>query len=235
MPTSDHHRIGRIAALAGLLASASAISGAAITGVLYTGRTKESYSIFNHFISELGNYTWSRYAIFFNTGLILAGLALIFFLYASAMLLRDRTMRYLLMFMGTLSGIFCSLVGVFSETYMSIHLTVAPAFFVSIFISVAIYCVAIWRQNGHHLLDRRFALAGVPAAISLMILIYQISVNAEAFLLGPKGAIFQTLYHRPEFWSLPFVEWMVFLSLLGMVAFFSLHLLMKTKKRNQIA
>ena len=226
--TSDHHRFARIAAIGGFMAVVMSLSGASLTGLMYTGRTQEHYSIFNHFISELGNYRWSRAALVFNGGLILAGIALIFFINGSALLLRTR-LRYLLMACGTVSGILCSLVGVFSESRLSIHLTVAPLFFVLIFISVMIYCVAVWMERDHHFLMRWYALAGLPAAVFLFILIIQIQQNAAAFLAGPKGAIAYTLYHRPAFWSLPFVEWMVFLSLLSMVGFFSYVLMRRSQ------
>lgn len=230
--TRHHYQMARLASQAGLMAIGSAILGALITGLLYIGRTQEHYSIFNHFISELGNYQWSRYAVVFNTGLVLAGIGLLLFLNASAMLLRS-WLRYSLMFTGTLSGISCALVGVFSESYLSIHLTVAPFFFVVMFISVILYCVGVWIEIDHHMLSRWYALSGVPAFFFLFILIAQISQNAKAFLDGPRGAIFQTLYHRPGFWILPFVEWMVFLSLLGMVAFFSLALRSRSRAHMQ--
>lgn len=224
-----HHRFARIASIGGIMSIATAVSGASVTGLLYSGRTQEHYSIFNHFISELGNYQWSKYAIFFNSGLVLCGIALIFFLNASAMLLRTPLLRTLLMICGTVSGIACSLVGVFSESNLPVHLTVAPIFFVMMFISVIIYCIAVWIETDHHLLDRRYVWAGVPAFVSLIALIVLLVQNAQAFLLGPQGEVFKTLYHRPDFWHLPFVEWMVFISLLGMVGFFSTVLLINSR------
>src|SRR3972149_4864733 len=60
--------------LAGAL---SAILGSLIAAAAYRGRQGETYSLLNHFISELGEAGGYRLARVFNLGLVLCGLCLV--------------------------------------------------------------------------------------------------------------------------------------------------------------
>src|SRR3989304_4746513 len=66
--------IFQILSLAGAL---SAILGSLTAAAAYRGRQGETYSLLNHFISELGEAGVSRLAWVFNLGLILCGLCLV--------------------------------------------------------------------------------------------------------------------------------------------------------------
>lgn len=230
MPSASahHHRLAHIAAIAGMIGIFTILTGAFMSAMVFTGRTHEPYSILNHFISELGNKRWYSYAMFFNIGLMLAGIPLLVFLNASAMLLHS-WLRYPMMVFGTISGVTCSLIGVYPESDFYVHITIAPIFFSATLLSLMIYCVGVWIEH-HHLLDRRYALAGVPAGVFLVVLLWELIINAQEFIAGEQGAIVQMQYHRPEFWMLPFIEWMVLLSLLALVAFFSIVFYVKAKK-----
>jgi hypothetical membrane protein len=54
-------------------------------GWVYRGKQDEKYSVFNHFISELGEMGVSKAAPAFNWGLILSGLILIPFVVGMGM------------------------------------------------------------------------------------------------------------------------------------------------------
>nr|MBN1229909.1 hypothetical protein [Anaerolineae bacterium] len=56
----------RITSLAGFAGSGIILLGCLISGLAYTGRTGESYSLLNHFISELGELRYSELALVFN-------------------------------------------------------------------------------------------------------------------------------------------------------------------------
>ena len=61
----------------GILGVVSILVGIIISALHYQGRTGEKYSFLNHFVSELGEFSYSEFALAFNLGLILGG---IFFL-----------------------------------------------------------------------------------------------------------------------------------------------------------
>jgi len=44
-----------------------------VTGLVYRGKQGETYSVFNHYISELGEVGVSQWALLFNLGLIVGG------------------------------------------------------------------------------------------------------------------------------------------------------------------
>ena len=66
--------------LSGFLALTVLVAGALTTAIPYRGKEGESYSVLNHFISELGEVGVSAFALLFNTSLILGGLALAVFM-----------------------------------------------------------------------------------------------------------------------------------------------------------
>jgi hypothetical membrane protein len=221
---SDRRKIARIAAISGMIGILLPAAGALIAALFYTGRTQEPYSIFNHFISELGNTDWSRFGFVFNTGMILAGVSMIVFQNTLAMLFTTR-LRYLLIVVGTLSGVFCSLVGFVPGNHHAAHITVATIFFNLILGSTVLYCLSVLRERDHDFFTRSYALLGVPAIIFLTGFIIDKQLNSEDFV---RAHILKVMSDRPQFWFMPFAEWMVFASMLFMIAFVSVSLYRQT-------
>lgn len=69
----------RLTHICGFLGSAIIVLGSLITAIPYRGKEGESYSILNHFISELGEVGVSRLAPVFNASLIAGGVVLLIF------------------------------------------------------------------------------------------------------------------------------------------------------------
>ncbi|MHA1638408.1 MAG: DUF998 domain-containing protein, partial [Candidatus Thorarchaeota archaeon] len=82
----------------------------------YVGTNGEPFSIFNHFISELGELGVSEFAMMFNIGMILAGIAYIPFMIGFGIYLENIFGK-----IAGLVGVFCSvsiiLVGIFPMNY----------------------------------------------------------------------------------------------------------------------
>ena len=66
--------IKTIISISGLVGSIIVSLGSLITALFYHGEQGEKYSLFNHYISELGQYGVSQLALLFNISLIVGGL-----------------------------------------------------------------------------------------------------------------------------------------------------------------
>lgn len=193
----------------------------------YSGRTHESYSFFNHFISELGNRNYSGHAYFFNGAMILAGIPIIIFMTGVGRLL-DTRIRYPMLLTGILSGILCILLGYYSSDRFDIHIKVALAQFNAMLLSSVFFSIAVLRERDSGYFRRWLAYAGTfPIVCIVAFLGIEYSHQADV----RSGHVHQLLYHRPAFWPLPFMEWMVFFSLIIWVALICSYLLYTTTSR----
>lgn len=195
--------------LLGLAGSLSAVLGALIAGVFYRGKMNESYSIFRHFISELGEVGTSRFAWVFNLGLILCGLCLLPCCIGLGILLPG-IWSSLGMFTGVIAAVSVALVGVFPMNKLTPHTKVAMTFFRSGLVMVLFFTMAILFQPvGQKVLPRWISLVGVPAVCSYAFFILYSNIKSrrrDNNPLDPSQA------SRPRFWVMAFSEWMLFLT-----------------------
>lgn len=196
--------------LSGIAGAVFAVLGAVIAAAAYRGKTGESYSPLNHFISELGEVGVSKLAPVFNLGLLLSGMALI-----PASLNFGLALPGLLAKLGMVAGVVCavslSLVGVFPMDKAESHGKAALAYFRSGLAMVLLFSLAIAFQPAEAgLLSPLYALAGVPSVLafaSFLILIGRAYKTEEAPLSTDEG-------QRPKVWFLAVVEWAIFLTVL---------------------
>lgn len=187
-----------------------------VTAVPYHGYEGEAYSPLNHFISELGEIAASRLAWVFNLGIVLGGAGLGTFL----LLLTSRVsgrFRSALVVAGAVAGVSGALVGIFPMDYGGTHRLVSEVFFLSGWMVAGIFSWWLLATPGAGF--PRWL--GVPGAAVVAISLTFIADYST--YVGTDAAA--RIVNRPEFWSIPFLEWASLLGLLGWFLCVSLVLL----------
>jgi hypothetical membrane protein len=203
------------AGLLGLFSVAAILLGSLAAAIAYVGPAGETYSPFNHFISELGHTSQSRLSIVFDAGVVIGGLGLGFFLPTLALHLTGRY-RPALTIAGIVAGTSGSLVGIFSMDTHAVHRLVSAVFFCTGWVVAAIFSVWLARHRG--VLPRRLL---VPGAVSIAVFWIFLAVYSTYRPLDPNAPILV----RPVVWTVPLLEWAALLSLLVWFGCVSLALL----------
>jgi hypothetical protein len=192
----------------GLLGSLLVIAGILIPMPLYRGRNRESYSILNHFISELGEVGVSKAATIFNVCLFLAGACFIPFVIGLGITLDNFWAKP-----GILAGIWtaisCMLIGLYPMDKLERHIRVALAFFYGGLFTIVFFTIGIWAQSA--------AKEMVPRSINI-VGIFSIIAYSLFLVFGtrpPPGVKITDLLqpdllnNRPKAWIIPILEWLV--------------------------
>lgn len=217
-------------AFCGLSAFFIITTGAILSAWYYSGRTHESYSFFNHFISELGNKNYSAHAYFFNGAMLLAGVPIMIFMTGISRMLSSR-LRYPFLLAGFMSGLLCILLGYYSSDRYDIHIKVALAQFNAMLLSSVFFSIAVLRERDRGYFDRWLAYAG---ALPIICIVAFLCIEYLHQTEVRSGHVHQLLYHRPAFWPLPFMEWMVFFSLIVWVALICGYLIYTISYRDEM-
>jgi hypothetical membrane protein len=204
----------------GLVGSAFILLAVIFPALVYRGKRGESYSLLNHFISELGELGVSKGARVFNLGLILGGLSLLPYIFWLGTLFQS-----ILGWLGAVSGAIAMLgvaaVGVFPMNNLKPHGRAAMTFFRGGLLMVIFFGLAILFQPAGQVL--------VPKLANLLSILAVGAYSSFLYLLtGPNkdksqwdNLDPQKNPDRPSFWMLPFLEWLVFFTttfwLFGMV------------------
>ncbi len=189
----------------------------------------ESYSILNHFISELGIVTDSELAWVFNVGLILGAPIIGVFLVGSRGNIPSR-IGGLGRIVGLETAVGGTLVGVFPADLNLIgHIIAAMTFFFGGCLTVGIFSIAIMKQK-----EIRVSkwLSAVGAAVVVCFAVF-LAVGFG----GPVGEesdfaqIMQMMaVTRPDFMGAAFLEWLPLLGILAWVSLASIDSLKRRKK-----
>ena len=194
----------------GWLGSLTILSGALIAASVYYGRSTEKYSLFNHFISELGEIGVSKYASIFNCGMILGGALFLPFI-AGLGLTLNTGWAYVGMAAGECSAVSSIFVGIYSMDRLEPHRRAAMTFFRSGLVTVVFFTVAVFLQPaGSRVIPLAVNIFGVIAILSysaFLLIVRQKNDRhgEENYLLDPSEK-----KARPRFWRTPFLEWMLF-------------------------
>ena len=177
---------------------------------VYRGRQGESFSLLNHFISELGEVGVSPGARIFNTTLIVGGLLFLPFIFGLGLALGS-----LLGGLGTLAGLVAGLalaaVGIFPMNDSENHSRAALLYFraglgMVIFLGLAI----LFQPAGRTAIPMAANLLSLLAAVcyaTYLLLVRTKPQEDSAGELEPESSP-----DRPRFWLLPTVEWGIFFS-----------------------
>ncbi len=205
-----------------------------ITGVLFISicflfaalsyeNTRYDYSIFNHFISELGHTGCSPYYYIFSAGLCLGGIMSTILLAGFSFYLGNKIAKVGL-FTGVISGTACFFVGVFpADTYLYPHLLAALTFFFGNLITAAIFTMSIYTDKEEKI-PTWYVIPGLVVVI-IGIIFLSLPTESVAEFLKDREA-----YIRPDYWMNAIFEWLVFFSLSIWLLIISIFLKRKTKK-----
>ncbi len=204
----------KIYPLFGWLGCLLIFSASFIAALAYRGKDGERYSVFNHYISELGEFEVSRLAWVFNFGLIFGGV--LFVLMMIGLGLRMASVWGLVASsMGVIAGVFCALVGIFPMNQMKQHSFVAMTYFRAGLLTVLFYTIAVFTQPGDSrvlpLYVNIFSLLAFLSYALFIILVDRAEKqkNSDETVLDTGEVI-----TRQKFWLIPFLEWLVFLTTL---------------------
>ena len=197
----------------GMVAVTLVALAAVVTAVAYVGVDGESYSPFNHTVSELGEVAVSELAATFNAALIVGGLLVAVSMLGLLLMARSGAAR-VAAGLGVAAGIAFASVGVFPVDDFDSHKLAASAAFISVTLAAA--ASSWWVVRGE---------PGYPR--SLAVLSAVVVVAMVAFLILPgilqPEYTFQVEFDphpppRPDIWLAAALEWAVLISALTWIA-----------------
>ncbi|MHA1791272.1 MAG: DUF998 domain-containing protein [Promethearchaeota archaeon] len=190
----------------GMLGPSIILLGFLISGLFFKGFAGESYSILNHFVSELGIPSISPLALAFNLGLIIGGTLTVTLMFSLRKILRTNIGFVI----GLTSGVGAVLVGFFpaTEQLLLIHAIVAMIFFFGGMITIFIFSIVIIINKNHGILPRWLSYFGFTVAgIFAVFLIFSFSGDVN---FSSAGDFF---LHRPPVLMSAFLEWLTVVSI----------------------
>ena len=170
----------------------------------YVGKQNETYSFLNHFISELGEKGVSPLANIFNGGLIVGGACISFFMLGLAMHIGN-SWGLILGAIGLVTGVSATLVGVFPMNQLEIHTLIANTFFYGGLLVALGYTLYVLFSPEPRL-PKITALTGGLTMLAFAAFVWFLPAPLE-----DGQNIHEILKNRPEVWTLPILEWVVFL------------------------
>ena len=183
---------------------------ALMPAAFYIGRENETYSFLNHFISELGEIGVSPLAYIFNGGLILGGICISSFMLGMAIHVGG-SWGLILGAIGLVTGISATLVGVFPMNQLEIHTTIANTFFYGGLLAALGYTLYVIFSSDPRL-PKITAITGGATMLAFAAFVWFLPAPLE-----DGQSISEILKNRPEIWTLPILEWVVFLCVMGWI------------------
>ncbi|TFH01192.1 MAG: DUF998 domain-containing protein [Candidatus Thorarchaeota archaeon] len=185
--------------------------------LFYTGTMGESFSMFNHYVSELGELGVSEFAMMFNIGLMLAGILFIPFMIGLGLYL-DNFIGKIAAVVGAFSALSIYLVGIYPMNNVVMHGITAISFFLSGLVMTVLWALAILVQKKVRI-PKILSLGGFINAAIFALFLYG---SGEGF-----GAI------RPEFSLRVTLEWAIYFAIVSYM--FILALYVWRKERNGVS
>jgi hypothetical membrane protein len=183
-----------------------------ISGWMYRGKQGERYSVFNHYISELGEVGVSRLAWLFNAGLIVGGLVLTPFLVGMGLALGSLWGKIALT-VGVFTALACAAVGVFPMNGMKTHYWAAMAYFRSGLVTVLLFSLAVFLQNGEfEIIPGASNFAGLFSLLCYAAFLLNVDTGKKKDEEKEEVLDPETEPERPRFWKTTILEWAVFFS-----------------------
>lgn len=206
--------------ISGLLGAAVIAICSLITAIVYRGSKGESYSVLNHFISELGQVGVSRLAPVFNTGLVVGGFFFLLFVIGLGLYFRTK-LGFFAAAVGIFAAISCSLVGFFPMNHIAAHIKVASSFFNSGLIMVLLFTIAIVFDKQNRL-SKWLVIPGCFPIVSFALFITDLKINPmKEMILDPSKIV------RPNIWLVTILEWLVFFTVIGWILIISIYIIKK--------
>ena len=180
-------------------------------GSVYRGKSEERYSVFNHFISELGEVQVSRLAALFNLGLILCGVSFVIFSIGLGFNL-STLWGWLAAGAGVWAGSSCALVGLNPMDNLDPHMKAAMSFFRSGLVTMLLFGMAfVLQREGSQLLSPWMSLLSlIGAAVYGAFLLRMGKPREDAEDLEEPALDPDAIEERPRFWLIAILEWAIF-------------------------
>ncbi len=198
------------------------IIGSLLSAMVYKGKIGERFSFLNHFVSELGEVGISEWALVFNICLFVGGLCITGFMLGTARIFNNR-FGLVFGFIGLVTGISGSLVGIFPMNNLDVHISVAMWFFRAALAVSAIFAIYVFASKQ----DKFARWTSIPAATISVITFFFL------FVLEPVGSGQNPLVltvDRPAFWPNALLEWGIFYSIMIWVLATAYNLYSQKKK-----
>jgi hypothetical membrane protein len=191
----------------GLAGSAVILVCILVAMSVYRGKNGERFSIWRHFVSELGEVGVSRFAWVFNAGLIIGGF-LFFLMMPGVGLSLNSLWGYLATISGMIAAIGCLFVGVYPMNNIKPHIKAAMTYFRAGLATVILFSIAILAQDQNERIIPLYALfvsgVGIISYASFLFNLGKSLKQRESNALDTS-----TIQERPRFWLMPLLEWMV--------------------------
>jgi len=210
----------------GWVGSLVILGGCLISSLPYRDRNGEKYSLFNHFISELGEVGVSEKARIFNAGMVLGGLLFLPFIASIGL-----TLSGLWAILGTAAGIVAAgasvFVGIYSMERLDPHRKAAMTFFRAGLLTIILFTVAVFLQPSAQrvvpLFVNGIGLLAIAAYASFLVVVSHKTnkKGEENYILDPSVNKI-----RPSFWITAFLEWTLFFATIAWFLCVSLSLLL---------
>ena len=200
----------------GIMGSIIGLAFILIPQTVYVGTHGEPFSMFNHYVSELGELGVSELAMMFNLGLMLAGILFVPFMIGLGLYLRSMVSKIAAL-VGVFSAIAIYMVGIFPMNFSAEHSLAAISFFLSGLVMTLLWALGIFAQKE----------ARVPKILSLGGFIN--TAIFALFLYGPWEGL-SDLDARPAFNMVVTLEWAIYFSIVGYLLVLSLYVWRKERK-----
>ncbi len=199
----------RLAGASGLLGAACVFLGLAAAMAFHGG----SYSVFNHFISELGWLKHSPLAWAFGGGVFLGGVLCAPAAWAAGRSLGTKAGNAGA-WLGAGAALSGGVVGLVPMDWIIPHTVVALLFFCGWLAAAALFATSLLR-NGEGAADRALGILCLGSALtSLAFLAVGAAVVSKLVPNGDLRLFLNVLesYQRPAFWPVAILEWTVLIS-----------------------
>lgn len=205
----------------GIAGISSVVIFLAATIISIVGFENGAYSPASCFVGELGLFSGVFFsgsvAMFFNIGLIAAGLLFCVFMVHFG-ISKNSGIWAATSFFGVIVGVLIAAQGFFSLNYTQYHLIISTAFFAAMFVLCALFVIAAMRDNSTGLI--KIILAFVAGILSAIFAGFMITGGmARVFAQDAAGV------GRLNLNPFTLIEWAVFLALFALIAMLAIHTL----------
>ena len=192
----------------------------------FVGSEQQAYSIYNHFISELGWIDVSKHAMLFNGCLILSGVLFALFTYGVVAKFEGFWSR-ITCFLGVMSSLSLSFVGIFpvqsNLLALGLHLAVASVLFTSLYLTVLSIPLMIFFDK-NQVIPKAYLLVYLVVPLYFFLWVnLDYDFELSAYLDHEEVMI----SNRPDIWFYPVLEWSTSLLGLANVFIISIFFLMR--------
>lgn len=195
--------MNKLTYLSGFLGSLILVVCCTLPAIPHPIRREGSFSILNHFMSELGYFKYSELALVYNSGIFVGGFTLSLFMAGLGHHFRTR-LGYMAAACGVFAGVACGLLGYFPVDRLVPHLILAYAFFIAWPVTVGLFSLQILRKPASTLLRGLL----VPGMVSILLFVLFLTMP---FMIGMQQimAIDLSQFVRPPFIFAALLEWLM--------------------------